>query len=160
MFDKLEALEMQCEYVRELLDSHAPRRLRVRSAHVAVKFVPVTERLRFGELAQTRRDGRIVRYFEAQIQEILVASRHRLAAETPRLVYRGALENVMDPRRGLRIRIIDVPGVLCGASSTYVRRRGRCGARGRGQRRDIGGGTPTRARLVIIHCSIVRIRRR
>lgn len=63
----------------------------VPAALVAEELVVAAEGLGRAEVAQARSHAAVLFDVQTQVQEGLVASRHRLATQAPRLVRQGAL---------------------------------------------------------------------
>ena len=119
VLNKFETLQVQRKSIRELLDAHPPRRLRVRRTDVTVEFVLVAQRLGLGELPEARRYRGVVRDLQAQVEEVLISRCDRLAAQTPRFVHCRALEDIVDPGAVLLVSI----GLRAVAALLHLRRR-------------------------------------
>ncbi len=66
--------------------------LLVRAARVALELVVAAERLRIAEVPEAPGDGGVLLHVDAQVEEVLVLARHRLAVQAAGLARQDTLE--------------------------------------------------------------------
>lgn len=99
LFHILEALELQREDHRQLLDPHPLLSLLVRAAVITLKFIITTEGFGVAEASEAMSDRRVLINVHLEIEKVFVFAADRLAVEASRLAGEDALEDLVDPRR-------------------------------------------------------------
>mmetsp|Transcript_1105 Transcript_1105/g.2405 ORF Transcript_1105/g.2405 Transcript_1105/m.2405 type:complete len:213 (+) Transcript_1105:947-1585(+) len=93
----LEALKVQDEACRRLLDEHALLRLLQAAAVVAEELVILVQHLHGAEVAQAACEGAVLVDLQAKVHEHLLTVRHRLAVQAACLIDKLSLKDLMHP---------------------------------------------------------------